>query len=99
MTNPYYRTPEWRVLRATRLRLDGYRCAVPGCPVRASVVDHIVARRRGGGDVLGNLRSLCDAHDRMLKERPDGRRANGGLIKGCDRRGMPIDPGHWWNRG
>jgi 5-methylcytosine-specific restriction endonuclease McrA len=64
------------------------------------VVDHIKRRRDGGSDALDNLRSLCDQHDRQVKERPSGQRANAGklFVRGCDANGRPLDPNHPWNR-
>jgi 5-methylcytosine-specific restriction endonuclease McrA len=88
----------WLRLRAAALARDGYRCTAPGCGERAVTVDHIVSRRRGGPDVLGNVRSLCRAHDNQVKEAADGRRRSGGLFRGCDATGAPLDRGHWWNR-
>jgi 5-methylcytosine-specific restriction endonuclease McrA len=60
------------------------------------VADHIIRRRDGGADALGNLRSLCRAHDNSVKEAADGRRRGGGRLvaKGCDVLGNPWDPGH-----
>ena len=86
MSDPYYRSREWRALRAAILRRDGYRCAVPGCPNRASVADHIKPRRDGGADAPHNLRSLCEHHHNQ--------RAHGGepRLIGCDAAGWPLDP-------
>lgn len=100
MTDPYYRTHAWRQLRATRLKLDGGMCTVPGCPNRATHVDHVVSRRNGGPDTLANTRSLCRDHDQQVKERPDGKRANKGkfTVRGCRPDGTPLDPNAWWNR-
>ena len=100
MSDPFYRSREWRVLRASRLKLDGGRCIVPGCGQRATHVDHIVARRAGGLDVLANLRSLCAEHDNQAKEDASGERRSGGklTVSGCDRNGRPADPAHWWNK-
>lgn len=73
---PYYLSTGWRALRAAALDRDGYRCASPGCPDRAVVVDHIVSRRDGGTDTLDNLRCLCRTHDSRLKERWDRSRSS-----------------------
>lgn len=96
--NPFYRSPFWRALRAAALRRDGYRCVIPGCrtPTLRLTVDHIQARPRGAtgptaADVLSNLRTLCDPHDRSLKEGRDGRRPRGGRPRGCDADGWPIE--------
>lgn len=92
MSDPFYRSAEWRRLRAECLRRDGYRCAVPGCQEPAVVADHIVSRRSGGVDALGNLRSLCRRHDNQVKERPDGKRPHGGKprLVGASRDGWPL---------
>src|SRR5690349_16605910 len=95
--DPYYRTPEWRTLRAAALERDRHTCTVAGCRARATHVDHIVSRRDGGPDVLSNLRSLCKPHDQQVMQGPSGKRRSGGRlhVKGCDADGMPLDPTHW----
>lgn len=76
--DPYYSTPEWRALRRTCLERDGFRCVIRGCDRPAIVADHIVSRKAGGEDKLGNLRSLCRLHDNRMRERGLGRpRAEG----------------------
>ncbi|HEY1300872.1 MAG TPA: HNH endonuclease [Stellaceae bacterium] len=101
MTDPFYRSKQWKKLREARLKLDNYACVVAGCGARAVVVDHIVRRRDGGADTLSNLRSLCREHDQQVKERPSGRRANAGqlTVKGCFADGSPRDPAHPWFTG
>lgn len=98
-SDPYYRTPAWRALRTARLRFDNGMCTAPGCGKRAVVVDHVRARRGGGADHLANLRSLCDLHDRQVKELPNGKRRNGGVFRDVDASGQPIDANHPWNAG
>lgn len=104
--NPFYKSEFWRRLRAAALRRDGGRCQAPNCERRATVVDHIQARPRGetgqtAWDVLGNLRSLCDFHDKQVKEKRDGTRKRDGKfsIPGWDADGFPVDPGHPWFQG
>lgn len=75
-----YRTTDWKALRRAILERDGYRCAAPGCTVRAVVVDHKVSPRNGGTDDPSNLRSLCRAHDNQVKEDVAGVRRNGGQL-------------------
>ena len=96
----YHGTVAWKRLRLVALQRDGFRCAVPGCGKPATHVDHVQRRADGGADTLGNLRSLCAEHDNQVKERPDGKRAGGGVlrVKGCDAQGNPRDPGHWWRK-
>ncbi len=100
-SDPYYKSKHWRRLRELRLALDGHVCVVPGCGKRANTVDHIKRRRDGGGDTIANTRSLCDDHDRSIKEMSDGRRRNGGrlVVKGCFPDGTPRDPSHPWYTG
>ena len=99
--DPYYSTPQWRQLRAARLKMDRGVCVVPGCGQKANTVDHIKRRRDGGADSIGNTRSLCDEHDRSIKEMPNGKRRNGGrlVVKGCFPNGTPRDPNHPWFTG
>jgi 5-methylcytosine-specific restriction enzyme A len=99
MTDPFYRTAMWQVLRNAALARDRHRCVVPGCGAKATHVDHVLSRRRGGADALHNLRSLCATHDAQVKERPDGKRGRDGklTVSGCDASGWPIDPNHPWN--
>ncbi|QIG99172.2 HNH endonuclease [Bradyrhizobium sp. 6(2017)] len=101
MSDPYYKTAHWRRLRKARLMVDGFTCVVRGCGQPAKVVDHIITRRKGGPDTVENTRSLCDWHDRQIKEMGDGRRRNGGrlVVKGCFADGTPRDPNHPWHTG
>jgi 5-methylcytosine-specific restriction endonuclease McrA len=59
------------------------------CGQPARTVDHIIGRRAGGPDALPNLRSLCDYHDRAIKEDRHGKRKQGGVIRGCNVDGSP----------
>jgi 5-methylcytosine-specific restriction protein A len=72
--DPYYLTPAWRLLREQVFERDRHRCTEPGCSAPAVVCDHILSRRQGGQDTVGNLRSLCRRHDGVHREQPDGRR-------------------------
>lgn len=101
MSDPYYRSRHWRQLRAQRLLIDKHTCVVAGCGQRATVVDHIKRRRDGGSDTIANTRSLCDAHDRSIKELANGKRRNDGrlVVKGCFPDGTPRDPNHPWYTG
>jgi 5-methylcytosine-specific restriction enzyme A len=109
MSNPFYQSLFWRRLRAEALKRDGWRCTVPGCHATRDTttlhVDHIATRppvaHATGYDVLSNLRTLCDYHDRQVKEQTNGQRRNAGrlTVPGCDANGHPIDPRHFWNRG
>jgi 5-methylcytosine-specific restriction endonuclease McrA len=63
--DPYYQSTEWRALRAACLERDGYQCTMPNCPTPGRgrggvlIADHIVERRKGGPDILENLRTQC----------------------------------------
>jgi len=100
MSDPFYKGPEWRALRAAALERDRHTCVVPGCGRRATHVDHVKSRRQGGADALHNLRSLCATHDAQVKEGPDGKRKSDGklTVRGCRPDGTPCDPNHWWRR-
>lgn len=64
-----YHTPEWRALAEACKRRDDYRCTDPVCktPDRGYggrlIADHIIPKREGGADELGNLRTLCPPCD------------------------------------
>lgn len=79
--DPFYKTTNWAKLRQAVFDRDGPMCAVPTCKCRAVVVDHIVSRRNGGTDDVGNLRGLCAAHDARVKEDATGARRNGGRFE------------------
>ena len=65
----YYQTRDWRERRERIKRRDGYQCTAPACPTPGRgrggrlIVDHIIARKDGGGDEDGNLRTLCPRCD------------------------------------
>jgi 5-methylcytosine-specific restriction protein A len=83
--DPYYFSKEWKELSRQAMERDGYMCTVPGCGKRAKVPDHIVPRRWGGADTLGNIRCLCDDHDRKFKERPNGSRKKMAMGRGFEK--------------
>ena len=102
----FYKTVEWKRLRKEVLRRDGGRCTVEGCGKLATVVDHIVGRKKGEAgmtekDTVGNLRSLCAEHDNQRKEGADGKRRGDVdfFVRGGDKNGWPRDPKHPWNAG
>lgn len=94
MTEPYYRSPAWRRLRAAVLARDPI-CRTPGCGRPSQHADHIVPRSRGGADNMANLRGLCaSCHSTVTRQgnaKPLG-------VKGCDLNGMPLDPNHPWSQ-
>ena len=50
-------TRKWRRIRERVLTRDHHRCKL--CGKRATHVDHIKRRRRGGRDTMKNLRAAC----------------------------------------
>lgn len=90
----FYTSKTWRRLRVMRLQIDHYRCTTPGCGWPAAVVDHVIARKDGGTNEIGNLRSLCRSCDNQIKEHADGARRSGGKPRaiGCGVDGWPLDP-------
>ena len=61
----------WHGLYAKQVRELAYRvhgrqcvlCRVEGRSRKATQIDHIIARGRGGGDELTNLQPVCAAHN------------------------------------
>lgn len=54
----------WQALRMQALKRDMFicvHCKAKGLVVRATEVDHILNKARGGTDTLHNLQSLCTA--------------------------------------
>ena len=68
--DPFYLGVEWKVLVETVWQRDNHRCGECNQPLQRGVrgkrqghVDHIIPRKRGGGDDLNNLQLLCrDCH-------------------------------------
>lgn len=95
--NKYYLTPHWQALRKACFERDGYRCTAPGCQSTERLVcDHIETRPNVDYptplDALSNTRTLCDWHDRQVREDQNGKRRRGGQFKrmtGLD--GWPIE--------
>lgn len=56
---PYRATAHWKKIRLQVLRRDAYTCAY--CGDAANEVDHVIAKVRGGEDVLHNLVAACRA--------------------------------------
>ena len=87
----------WAKIRDRILRRDCglcQPCKWVGRLTLAEQVDHIMPVSKGGGDEDGNLQSIClTCHDD--KTRSDlGLKASGA----CDVGGIPLSPGHHWNR-
>lgn len=94
-----YDTPTWRRFRALQLRQSPVcvLCLDRGIITPATDVDHIVPIKEGGEFLdFANVRSLChEDHSRVTRAAQYGHEV---VIKGCDARGYPLDPKHWWNR-
>ena len=94
--DPFYRTRLWQATRNRQLTMEPWcrTCAKLGLLTKATHVDHIVARAKGGAPyAAANLRSLCDVHHNQKTgfvdsphSREDGHKA---AITGPD--GYPID--------
>jgi 5-methylcytosine-specific restriction endonuclease McrA len=96
MTDKFYLGQEWRTFRNGFLR-QYPRCSVDGCPTRATHVDHIVSRRKGGMPFDPfNCQALCAVHHNQKTARLDqpGRKASSTPLRaaGCDAAGWPNDP-------
>ena len=94
-----YNLKAWHQLRARQLRLEPCCrfCRQAGRVVPATVVDHIEPHR---GDMTlfldpQNLQSLCKSCHDSVKQAAEKR---GGLARGADLDGIPLDPRHPWNR-
>ena len=71
-------------------------CQEIGQTTLAQVVDHVVPHK--GDETLfwdeTNWQPLCKTDHSAAKQAQE----KGGGIRGCDVNGMPLDPGHHWNR-
>jgi len=90
VSDPFYRTQEWRRLRAECIRLHP-TCATAGCGGRSVVADHIIPRSQGGADSLDNLVGRCITCHNARRGMGEPR------LPGCDADGTPRDRGHWWH--
>lgn len=92
----FYDSKLWRDLRRAVIRRAQGICEAAGCRAPGRIVDHIVARRAGGPDALGNLRLLCPMHDNQQKENERGDRRGSGFKPNaaCDASGLPVDRNH-----
>ena len=94
--DPFYRSREWRTLRAAFLRANP-ACIVPGCRFPATHADHRVTRRAGGPALdQRNLDAYCQRHHNQKTARldhPDWKSNNAPLRAiGFDVNGWPLDP-------
>lgn len=71
-SDAYYHTDAWRALRAAVLKRDHFQCRVKGprCEGRAGIAHHLIERKHGGADALGNLIACCRAcHNALHPEK------------------------------
>jgi hypothetical protein len=92
MSDPFYRTAEWRRLRVECIRRHPV-CATSGCNGRSVVADHIIPRSQGGGDEQDNLVGRCITCHNARRGTGEPR------LPGCEADGTPRDRAHWWNAG
>ncbi|MGZ8351370.1 MAG: HNH endonuclease [Allosphingosinicella sp.] len=103
MARPFYQSVRWRRIAATVRSIRPPICAICGAH-GARHVDHIMPRKAGGRETSDNLQLLCGpCHARKTDIRDGGfgraRRPDRSCGPvGCDTDGMPLDPGHWWNK-
>lgn len=95
-----YATQRWQRLRRAKLREEPLckLCLDIGRVEPATVVDHLVAIKKGGEPYppLYALLSLCEfCHN--TKTRVVEQLGRKFLVRGCDVHGMPLDPDHPWN--
>jgi hypothetical protein len=71
-----YKTQRWKRTRLRVLNRDLWICRIaPGCPVRATVADHVIAVYPGMPDTLffgmHNLRAGCQGHNKARGFAPE----------------------------
>lgn len=94
----FYDTARWKRLRKAQLQETPFcaYCLQLGVRIPATVCDHITPHR--GDPALffsnRNLQSLCKTCHDSAKQRLE----RSGSLKGSDSSGIPLDPGHHWNR-
>jgi mono/diheme cytochrome c family protein len=91
MSSAFYRSAEWRRLRAECIRLHP-TCATAGCGQPSRVADHVIPRTRGGADALHNLVGRCITCHNARRGTAEP------VLRGCDAAGNPRDAGHWWHK-
>jgi hypothetical protein len=55
--DPYYNSLEWQALRKRVLERDRHQCHY--CGREGNQADHVIPRKKGGGDALENLVCCC----------------------------------------
>ena len=93
-----YDTARWRRERRAYLQANPLcrYCEQQGRTELATVVDHKTPHK--GDEALfwdkTNWQGLCATDHSAAKQQLE----KSGTIRGCDVDGMPLDPGHHWNR-
>ncbi|MGB3485130.1 MAG: HNH endonuclease [Mycobacterium sp.] len=68
---PYRREAD-HASRAEILSRDGHRCQFVGCVAKATTIDHLLPRSRGGGNTWHNLVAACEGCNGVKGDRtPD----------------------------
>jgi 5-methylcytosine-specific restriction endonuclease McrA len=62
-------TRAWRRLRLAVFAEQSYICAVDGCSLLCTELDHVINLASGGTDERSNLQGLCTDHHREKTER------------------------------
>jgi 5-methylcytosine-specific restriction endonuclease McrA len=87
----------WRKRREQQLRehpLCRLCMDLRGIVTAATVADHITPHRNDPVLFAGPLQSLCKpCHDSAKQQQEKS-----GRMRGCDARGIPLDPAHPWRR-
>lgn len=92
-----YNTGRWQRLRKAKKAQQPtcQRCEALGKVRPATQIDHDVPISEGGDPFpsLDELNAFCiSCHSQKTNEDMSGR------VKGCDTTGLPLDPGHPWNK-
>lgn len=88
---------QWEKIRAYVLAESLGMCAnclKQGRYTKATQVDHIVPKAKGGEDTLSNLQPLCEPCHKIKTAHDNGHRIHQGITED----GTPIDPDHHWNK-
>ena len=98
VSHPFYHTVRWRKRRARQLAEHPLcaMCEKQGKVTAATVADHVTPHR-GNAEKFwnGELQSLCSTCHSARKQIQEKH----GYSAACGEDGMPLDPGHPWNRG
>ncbi len=85
ITEPFYNTHAWQVMRARCIRGDNRACVACGATDERLYAAHIVDRNDGGLDQLDNLVTLCatcngrDTAEKAKRKRERELKGRGGL--------------------